>query len=52
MDYHEFQQDISKLLSNLEHGTTRINTVVSKPERLFEEEGSTGVATGSPERGC
>jgi len=29
MDYHEFRQDISKLLSNIEHGATRINTVVS-----------------------
>ena len=29
MDYPAFREDISKLLGNIEHGTTRINTVVS-----------------------
>jgi PAS domain S-box-containing protein len=29
MDYHTFREDISRLLGNIEHGTTRINTVVS-----------------------
>jgi PAS domain S-box-containing protein len=29
MDYHEFREDISRLLGNIEHGTDRINTVVS-----------------------
>ena len=29
MDYPEFREDLSKLLGNIEHGTSRINTVVS-----------------------
>jgi len=29
MDYHAFREDISRLLDNIEHGSTRINTVVS-----------------------
>ena len=29
MNYHAFREDIFKLLGNIEHGTTRINTAVS-----------------------